>query len=93
MQQTIIKHLDRFMEALLSDKTPCHYISTAVMMNMVSRVFGFFVGELFSLHAPPTLGCICEVISQSANLYLVVQSCLSAPSSTEIKKSAELISL
>lgn len=65
------------MEALFSDKDPCHYISIAVMMNMISRVF-LWMGELFSLHAPPTLGCICEVISQTANLYFVVQSCLSA---------------
>lgn len=38
-QQTIIRLLDRFMEALLSDKNPCHLIPTAVMMNMIRRGF------------------------------------------------------
>lgn len=36
-QKNIIKHLDSFMEALVSDSDPGHYISTAVMMNMISR--------------------------------------------------------
>lgn len=55
-------------------------------MNMINRVF-LEMGELFSLHATPILGCICEAISQFANRYFVVQFCLSAPSSTEIKVS------
>lgn len=58
MQQNIIKHLDSFMEALLSDKDPCHYISAAVMMNLISRLrLSFFVeGTVVSFICSP---CLC----------------------------------
>lgn len=57
-QKNIIKHLDSFTEALLSDKDPCHYISAAVMMNLISRLrpsFFFVEGTVVSFICSPSL--------------------------------------
>lgn len=77
-QKNIIKHLDSFTAALLSDKDPCHYISAAVMMNLISRLrpsFCFFLwrGQLSPLYAPPPFVYIHAMISQPANLHSAVQ--------------------